>query len=91
MRLEHDKDIVFRIIGSGQGMHACRHLSAKKVHDIVFIPRVSYQTFVPMQKADVCLGIFDDTVKSRMVIPNKIYEALACKPVIIKKRRYKEH
>mgnify|MGYP001558949256 FL=1 len=86
--LEHDKDIVFRIIGSGQEYARVQALVRKEeVHDIVFIPRVSLSDLrAYIQKADVCLGIFGDTVKSRMVIPNKIYEALACKkPVITQK------
>ena len=36
-----------------------------------------------IQDADVCLGIFGTTEKASIVIPNKIYEAIACgRPVI---------
>ncbi len=36
-----------------------------------------------MAKADICLGIFGHTAKAQMVIPHKIYEALAMKKPII--------
>jgi|SRR3989344_1980773 len=36
-----------------------------------------------MKEADICLGIFGTTRKSSMVIPNKVYEALAVGKAII--------
>ena len=83
--LESDKSIVIRIIGSGQEYARIQAL-AKEIdtHNIVFIPRVSLQALrAYIAEAHICLGIFGDTAKSRMVIPNKIYEALACKKSII--------
>ncbi|OHE40290.1 MAG: hypothetical protein A2102_02890 [Tenericutes bacterium GWF2_38_8] len=52
--------------------------------NIKFYPEVDYQSLAKMiNQADICLGIFGDNEKARVVIPNKIYEAIACgKPVI---------
>ncbi len=51
---------------------------------INFIETVSYQKLAEyINQADVCLGVFGLTPKLDKVIPNKIYEALACqKPII---------
>ena len=36
-----------------------------------------------INKSDVCLGIFGSTEKTQMVIPNKIYECIACRKLVI--------
>jgi glycosyltransferase involved in cell wall biosynthesis len=77
MLLEYP-DIKFRIIGP------FKNLPLEK--NIEFISPVSIgELGVYLNKSDLVLGIFGDTAKTDMVIPNKIYEAIAVgKPVITK-------
>ncbi len=54
------------------------------VDNISFIAQVSYKELpLFMAKADICLGVFGDTPKTELVIPNKIYEAIAMKKSVI--------
>jgi len=58
-----------------------RELDARNVEFVDRVPLQELKTY--MNDAHVCLGIFGDTLKTNLVIPNKVYEALAChKPVI---------
>jgi glycosyltransferase involved in cell wall biosynthesis len=79
------ENIEFNLIGNGQTYAAdvalAQGLGAENVR---FIPNVSYAELAEyMNKANVCLGIFGDTSKTETVIPNKVFEALACgRPII---------
>lgn len=78
-------DMKFRIVGKGREFDACRSQAlAQGVNNIEFHPTVSYERLAElMSEASVCLGIFGKTQKAGMVIPHKVYEALALgKPVI---------
>ncbi len=82
--LEKEK-ILFNLIGRGQTYQKNRNLAESlKVKNINFIDRVSYERLADyINMADVSLGIFGDTLKTGLVIPNKVFEAIACaKPVI---------
>ncbi|MFC1775244.1 glycosyltransferase [Patescibacteria group bacterium] len=83
--LESKKDIQFRIVGGGQEYKKIKKLADDLgVINIEWIPRVDISKINNyINNSDVVLGIFGDTSKTQMVIPNKIYEAIACaKPVI---------
>lgn len=84
-KLLEKQNVSFNIIGSGQDYPAVKDLAEKiNVKNINFIGKVRYAELPGyIHKADVCLGIFGDTAKAKRVIPNKLYEGLACaKPVI---------
>jgi len=72
-------DISFRIIGAGQ-----EYKSIRKLADEKNLTNIEFLEPVPLQKlndyineADVCLGVFGTTPKTSIVIPNKVYEAVA--------------
>lgn len=68
-------EVKFQIIGKGNIFNKCRK---KALSNTIFISSVSYRELAKlMAKASVCLGIFGDTRKADMVVPNKVYEALA--------------
>lgn len=83
--LRDDKEIAFRIIGSGQLSHSVEERIQKYgLTTIEQIPRVSPEKLNEyLQEADVILGIFGDTKKALRVVPNKVCQGMAlCKPVI---------
>jgi glycosyltransferase involved in cell wall biosynthesis len=82
--LEHDP-IQFNIVGRGQTYMADTALAEELgLTNIAFIDPVHYRDLPNfMEMADMCLGIFGTTPKTDLVIPNKIFEAIAMgKPVI---------
>jgi len=84
-----DENIHFTLVGSGQDFCFIKD----KVKSSGLESRFSFVGKVPMEKipdyvalADVCLGIFGKTEKTKRVIPNKVYECIAMrKPVITAK------
>lgn len=83
--LAGEPDICLVLIGNGQTYQESVGLAAE-----LSLTNLEFTGFMPVQDLpamingfDVCLGIFGATPKTRRVIPNKIYEALAmAKPVI---------
>lgn len=78
-------EINFQMIGKGKELAYCLELA--KRHDlknIRFIPPVRFDLLPGyIHQAAVCLGIFGETQKTRLVIPLKVYEALAMgKPIV---------
>jgi len=83
--LESEKDIKFKMVGNGQLYQEIRNLSKKlDVKNIDFVEWVEYNSLVSeINKVDVVLGIFGGTDKSLRVIPNKVFQAVACKKAVI--------
>ena len=83
--LENEKEIEFKMIGSGQLDEKINKLRKNlKIKNIEFVDWVKYDKLVKeIGRADIVLGIFGGTDKSLRVIPNKVFQAIACcKPVI---------
>jgi len=79
-RLLRQENIKFNLIGSKMGRYEIKEDKA----NINFIKTVPYSELIKiMAEADVCLGIFGDSIKTQVVIPNKIYEALASGKAVI--------
>lgn len=84
-KLEAQKDILFRFIGSGEEYEPTRRLaeelSLKNLEFIQFLDPPELAKHIA--EADICLGVFGETAKAARVIPNKVYEAMAMgRPVL---------
>jgi len=83
--LEADKDIIFYFIGKGQDKPKSINLANElKLKNIEFIDMMRPEDLrVKICESDIVLGLFGDTPKTPLVIPNKVYEALAMKKPVI--------
>jgi len=85
--LKSEDSIVFRIIGTGSTYKAVKKLAdILDCTNIDFIPDVPYESLNnEINEFDICLGIFGDSKKADVVIPNKIYHYAAARKCIISK------
>ncbi|MFA5029362.1 MAG: glycosyltransferase [Patescibacteria group bacterium] len=79
------ENIRFNIIGSGPEYNKIIKLAQSlETNNTEFIKPVPYEKLRQyISVADICLGIFGQTPKTSRVIPNKIYEAIACGKAVI--------
>ena len=73
----------WHLAGAGPLLDDCRRL-AEGHPDIVFEDWIPYPELpARIHRADLLLGIFGATAKASRVVPNKVYQALACgRPVV---------
>jgi glycosyltransferase involved in cell wall biosynthesis len=85
--LKSENAIQFKIIGTGSTYKAVRKLSDElDINNITFASDVPYdQLNAAINEFDICLGVFGDSKKTDVVIPNKIYHYAAARKCIITK------
>ena len=73
------------LIGSGDTENSVRALAEQVgVHSITFVGRRPYDELPEwMARSDLCLGVFGTSPKARRVIPNKVFDALACERAVV--------
>ncbi|MFL0556299.1 MULTISPECIES: glycosyltransferase family 4 protein [Paenibacillus] len=84
-QLRDHPDIHFTLIGKGQEYENIVTRSKElQLKNITFVPMIPQDELrMQINQSDLCLGIFGETCKAKRVIPNKVYQYLACsKPII---------
>lgn len=85
--LQKEAGVHFDIVGAGSQYKKIRKLAdGYLLQNITFRGWVNYDDINPIINAfDVCLGIFADSIKTDLVIPNKVYEYAALGKCIVTK------
>ncbi len=85
--LKYRKEIIFNIIGNGfEYKKTKEYVDNNKIKNVNFINNLpENELAVEINKFDIALGIFGESIKTEMVIPNKIYHYASCKKAIITK------
>jgi len=73
-------DVAFRVVGSGQ----LEALLADRPANVEWIPWVDYERLpAELHRCGCALGIFGTSDKAARVIPNKVFQALACETPVV--------
>ena len=76
-------NVKWTLLGSGPNLKECRKL-ADGLPNIHFEDNTSYSNLPErINQADLLLGIFGDSIKAGNVIPNKVFQSLACGKTVI--------
>jgi glycosyltransferase involved in cell wall biosynthesis len=82
---ERNEPVTFDLLGSGDTESSVHRLTRQLgVHSIRFVGRRPYEELPEwIARSDLCLGIFGTSPKARRVIPNKVFDALACQRAVV--------
>ncbi len=85
--LQHAPNIQFDLIGTGFEWEKMKHrVKELKLTNVNFLGWIAYDELPDkINQFDICLGIFGDTPKADLVIPNKVYHYAALRKCIITK------
>jgi len=87
-RLCRAQNVVWTMLGAGPLQASCQARAEElQLNNLRFEPWVSYPD-LPQRicRADILLGVFGASAKAGRVIPNKVYQSLACgRPVITRR------
>lgn len=77
--------IDFYFYGGGKGRKKAEKTKKERnLSNVIFKEALKPDELVKeIQNCDIALGIFGNTDKTLMVIPNKVYEALACRKTVV--------
>ncbi|MBK3519493.1 glycosyltransferase [Carboxylicivirga marina] len=85
--LKNNKNIEFHLIGSGYDFKKVKRFAEKhNLTNVKFSGKIKYEALnEAVNKFDICMGIFGDSLKADSVIPNKVYHYAALRKCIISK------
>ena len=85
VRLKDDTSIRLTLLGDGQEKERIKNrIHALGLTNVEMEPPIPYEQLPQrINEANLCLGIFGDTLTGRAVVPKKVYMAMACgRPVL---------
>lgn len=86
-KLLEDEDIIWEIIGDGFEYHRIKKMVTRNnLNKVILSGRLDYNKLNDaINTFDLSLGIFGASIKSNLVIPNKIYHYAACGQCVVTK------
>lgn len=83
--LHTQEEISFEFIGEGHDLEEAKNfVLANQLSNVRFLNHIQYEKVNQyINQYDVCLGIFGDSIKTQVVVPNKVFNYASCGKTII--------